>query len=150
MKHLETMIVRFSDCDAQGIVYNANYFRFIDDAFDGLLRRSGLKLGELEWDVVLRKAEIEWRSSLTIGETFEIEFEMSRIGNTSFDMTYKGRGVLPHPPARGSGAVLDGYPREVFVAVVQYVGIDDVSRKPKRMPDWLLNMIAPEFAQKPS
>ena len=43
MSYTHQIRVRYVDCDMQGVVYNAHYLTFIDDAFDCWMR-------ELAWD----------------------------------------------------------------------------------------------------
>ena len=43
MSYTHQIRIRYVDCDMQGVVYNAHYLTFIDDAFDCWMR-------ELDWD----------------------------------------------------------------------------------------------------
>jgi len=66
--------IRFSDTDAQGIVFNGNYATYIDDTVTDFLDAIGLP-----WDVVtasghdmvLARSEIDFRSAGRLGETWE-------------------------------------------------------------------------------
>ena len=134
---VETRSVLFSDLDAQGIVYNAHYFKYIDDALDGWLRRIGVTLGQSPWEVVVKKMDIEWFSPLYVGELFEIVFSLSKKGNTSFELVFDAHALCPPLPKRGEGAELEGYPRRTFFAKALYVGVDGETRRPVPMPDWI-------------
>ena len=72
---VETRSVLFSDLDAQGIVYNAHYLKYIDDALDGWLRRIGVTLGQSPWEVVVKKMDIEWFSPLYVEENMPTRFQ---------------------------------------------------------------------------
>ena len=36
----ELFRIRYGECDAQGVVYNANYMAYCDHAFDAFLRKT--------------------------------------------------------------------------------------------------------------
>jgi YbgC/YbaW family acyl-CoA thioester hydrolase len=55
--------VHFSDCDAQGIVFNAHYLRFVDNTVEQWFDSKPELGGEHVWDFVVKKAEVEWASS---------------------------------------------------------------------------------------
>ncbi len=46
------------------------------------------------WDIdfVVARAEIDYRSSVAMGETLSIEVHVSRMGSSSFDFTYRVTG----------------------------------------------------------
>ena len=78
--------VRFSDSDAQGIVFNGNYLSYFDDtvtdyfdvidiAWDDFNRRG--------FDMVLGRVEIDFRSSARIGETIITGARVASIGMSS-------------------------------------------------------------------
>lgn len=84
--------VRFSDSDAQGIVFNANYLTYIDDAtsdyFDALeVDWDGMN--ERGYDMVLGRAELDYRSSGRKGETLVTGVRVASIGTSSvvFEIT---------------------------------------------------------------
>jgi YbgC/YbaW family acyl-CoA thioester hydrolase len=84
--------VRFSDSDAQAIVFNANYLTYIDDAisdyFDALeVDWNGMN--ERGYDMVLGRAELDFRSSGRKGETLVTGVRVASIGTSSvvFEIT---------------------------------------------------------------
>lgn len=84
--------IRFSDSDAQGIVFNANYLTYIDDAISDYfeaLEVGWAEMNERGYDLVLRRAELDYRSSARIGETLVTGVRVDTIGNSSvtFDVT---------------------------------------------------------------
>lgn len=91
---LET-IINWGDCDEQGIVFYPRYFYWMDCAYQGLLRRSGLSLRKLrsEFGVVgtpLVKATATFFASATSEQRLSVEAEVARWGNTSFEIAYRG------------------------------------------------------------
>jgi acyl-CoA thioester hydrolase len=73
--------VRYSDTDAQGIVFNGNYAVYFDDTLTDFFDLVGYPWGEVE--VVLGRMEIDYRSPARLGETLVTGARVERIGNTS-------------------------------------------------------------------
>lgn len=78
--------VRFSDTDAQGIVFNANYFVYFDDVLTDLFSKAGLTMGvmhEAGYDVVNAHVSGNFRQAARLGDVIEAGIRLTRIGNTS-------------------------------------------------------------------
>lgn len=73
--------IRYSDTDAQGIVFNGNYATYFDDTLTDLLDVIGYEWGEFE--IVLRRLEIDFLSPARLGETIVTGGRVEKIGNTS-------------------------------------------------------------------
>ncbi|HSJ36314.1 MAG TPA: thioesterase family protein [Acidimicrobiia bacterium] len=73
--------VRYSDTDAQGIVFNGNYATYFDDTLTDLFDEIGYPWGEVE--VVLGRMEIDYRSPARLGDTLVTGARVEKIGNTS-------------------------------------------------------------------
>lgn len=73
--------VRYSDTDAQGIVFNGNYAVYFDDTLTDLFDLVGYPWGKVE--VVLGRMEIDYRSPARLGEILVTGARVERIGNTS-------------------------------------------------------------------
>lgn len=73
--------VRYSDTDAQGIVFNGNYATYFDDTLTDLFDEIGYQWGEVE--VVLGRMEIDYRSPARLGETLVTGARVEKIGTTS-------------------------------------------------------------------
>ena len=101
------VFVRYSEADQQGVVFNSHYLAYCDDAFDHWLRSLGWGFGEHEWDVVVRRAEIDWHGPARYADSLDIDVAVARWGTTSFDVRYTG--------------AVDGRP--VFTCTVTYVGV---------------------------
>lgn len=73
--------IRYSDTDAQGIVFNGNYAVYFDDTLTDLFDLVGYEWGEVE--IVLGRMEIDFRSTARLGDTVVTGARFERIGNTS-------------------------------------------------------------------
>jgi acyl-CoA thioester hydrolase len=82
--------IRYSDCDPQGIVFNGNYFTYMDDAVTDYFDALGSTWEELHaarYDIVLGHVEIDFRSSARLGETVVTGVRAIQFGSTS--ITYQ-------------------------------------------------------------
>ncbi|MEW2353884.1 thioesterase family protein [Spirillospora sp. NPDC029432] len=89
--------VRYSDCDMQGVVFNSNYFVYLDDTMDMWLQeRLGRHFHE-EFDYMVKKASLEWDAPARMREVVEMRPEVTRWGRSSFDvrvrLSVEGRPV---------------------------------------------------------
>jgi acyl-CoA thioester hydrolase len=81
--------VRFRDLDALGHVNNAVYLTYLEEARVEYLRRV-LSQGKIsDYDVVVARIEIDYKSAAMLGETLVIGIRVTRLGGASFDMDYK-------------------------------------------------------------
>jgi acyl-CoA thioester hydrolase len=110
--------VRYGECDQQGIVFNANYLAYVDDAMDHWMRSLELAEWTTGWDVVLKSARVTWHSSARWPERLSLDCGVSRWGSTSFDVVYRLR-------------VQD---RPVAGALITYVSIDPGTQRPVTTP----------------
>jgi len=74
--------VRYGECDAQGIVYNARWGDYIDIAVSEYGRTLFGAIDALDWKLV--KQTIEWRASARFDDVLEIRVRTVRLGTTSF------------------------------------------------------------------
>lgn len=78
-----TIKVRDYEVDSQGIVNNANYLHYLEMTRHDFCEQAGLTFREMQQqgiDPVVRKIEIEYLSSLTLGETMVSKLRMERRG----------------------------------------------------------------------
>lgn len=79
--------VRFSDLDAFGHVNNARYLTFYEEArivfFEEVV---GLSKGSIDWKVVVAKVELNFRSSIRLGDEVEIRTRVAHIGSKSYQL----------------------------------------------------------------
>src|SRR5436309_6295276 len=98
---------RYGEIDMQGVVFNAHYLAYCDDACDSWMRALFGTFEDAGWDFMLKRAEIVWDGATRLGETLDIAVTTSRIGTTSFDVGF-------------AGSVGD---RPVFTATITYVSV---------------------------
>ena len=129
MSYVHTLRVRYGECDMQRVVFNANYFVYCDDAVDTWtrfaladeLKKSGTStdLHAIGFDFMLKTTQLTWHSPVKFGDTLDMNCEVSRWGNSSFDVAINGS--------------VDGDSR--FDAVITYVSVDTVTQMPTPIPD---------------
>jgi acyl-CoA thioester hydrolase len=80
--------VRYGECDAQKVVFNARYAEYVDLATTEFLRALGygeqLFSGELDFQLV--KQTIEWTAPTRFDQVLEISVFAKALGNTSFTL----------------------------------------------------------------
>jgi acyl-CoA thioester hydrolase len=78
--------VRYNECDAQKVVFNARYGDYVDLATSEFLRALGheeqLVSGELDFQLV--KQTFEWKAPARYDQVLEVSVSAKHIGNTSF------------------------------------------------------------------
>mgnify|MGYP001627816319 FL=1 len=83
------MQVRYGECDAQKVVFNARYGDYTDLAATEFLHhicdQEQLPGGGFDYQVV--KLTIEWKAAARYRDQLEISVHASHIGNTSFTLT---------------------------------------------------------------
>lgn len=122
--------LRFSDCDAQGIVYNPNYLVYWDDAFTDYMDAIGcswafmVSMGD---DVVLARTEIDYRRSAGMGQVVRTTARVVRIGRSSILFEYLT------VDADTGDTLVEGSQVQVIV--------DHETMRPKQVPEYLREMI---------
>jgi len=85
--------VRYGECDAQKVVFNARYGDYIDLAvtefFKALGYREALLAGELDYQLV--KQTIEWKAPARFDQVLDISVQTRHLGNTSFTLVCEFR-----------------------------------------------------------
>ena len=102
--------VRYSECDQQGVVFNAHYFAYFDDALTEVWRAVLEPYGDMVKsgvDVVVAEATARFRSPARFDEEIELNWWVTRLGNTAMttriDVTRDGE------------LLVEGQMRHVFV-----------------------------------
>jgi acyl-CoA thioester hydrolase len=111
--------VRYGEVDAQGVVFNAHYLAYVDHCVDRWLRSLDVLTATGGWDIMVKKATVEWFDSAGIGDVLTLVPSVTRWGNTSFDVTIVGH--------------VGG--RRVFEATVLYVGVKMGTKQPMPAPE---------------
>jgi acyl-CoA thioester hydrolase len=114
--------VRYSECDAQGVVFNGHYLFFYDVALNELWRdRIGpyQEMIDRGVDLVVAEATTRFLASARFDEELDIEMRVKHLGTTS---------MIIQPVFRvGERLVADGEVRHVFV--------DPATMRKTPMPD---------------
>jgi len=103
--------VRYMEADAQGVVFNAWYLTYFDEAFTAFLGARGLSyqaLLEAGFDFQLVHTEIDWNSGLRWPGDALVAVSTARLGRTSFAMDFE---------VRRDGGEVTCSGRTVYVAV---------------------------------
>ncbi len=117
--HRHDIRVRYGEVDVQGVVFNAHYLAYCDDASDTWFRSLAWDPTTQGWDVVLKRAVLEWQGPAGLGDIVSIDVEVIRWGTTSFDVGF-------------TGTVAD---RPVFTATITYVGVAHGTHQPAAVPE---------------
>ncbi len=86
--------VRYLEVDAQGVVFNAWYLAWFDDAMTAYLLHGGLPyrvMLDAGFDVQLVRTEIGWKAGVGFGDDVEVAVSTARIGRTSFTLDFEVR-----------------------------------------------------------
>ncbi len=90
--------VRYQECDAQGVVFNARYGDYVDIAMTEFLRNIGYRqaLASGELDVQLVKQTTTWNAPTRNDQVLEISVRSMAQGTTSFTLIteFRRAGVL--------------------------------------------------------
>jgi acyl-CoA thioester hydrolase len=83
--------VRYVECDQQGIVFNAHYLVWADEAVNTWwisrgVPWDGLNARGLEYLVVA--SSLQWRSSARWGDTVEVDADLEELGRTSLTLRF--------------------------------------------------------------
>ena len=93
---LHPLRVRWAECDAQGIVFNVNYFLYFDVAMTEWLRALGLT-GDKTADFFTVHAEADYKASAKFDDELFIGARCARLGKTSMTLEtaiFRGEELL--------------------------------------------------------
>lgn len=79
--------VRDYECDLQGIVNNAVYQNYLEHARHQFLKSLGIDFAEITKSgihLIVVRAEIDYKRSLTSGDTFRVGINLERISRFKF------------------------------------------------------------------
>ncbi len=133
MSFRHTIKVRYGECDMQGVVFNAHYLAYADDAvaqwFESALPPQSMYVsgnGNATFDFMVKKAVVTWSGGSTFGDQLDLDCSVDRWGNSSFDVVVRGSV---------GGA-------ERVEIVLTYVSVTPGTHKPCRVPDELRDALA--------
>lgn len=78
---------RFNDTDALGHINNTVLAVWFEGARDPLFRVFTPDLNPTDWRLILAKFSVEFHAELFYGQPVEIRTWVSRVGNSSFDVS---------------------------------------------------------------
>ncbi|KAF1020716.1 MAG: Acetyltransferase [Paracidovorax wautersii] len=122
--------VRWSEVDAQNIVFNAHYLMYVDTAVAEYWRALALpyaaSLDKLGGELFVRKAKVEYLAPARFDDRLSVGIRFERVGESS--LTLRGAVFREH--------------RLLASAEIVYVFADAPSRQPRRLPDALRQALA--------
>jgi acyl-CoA thioester hydrolase len=86
-----TLRVRFAETDAQGVVYNGNYFTYFEVGRVNYFRNLGIKFswsGEKKYDITVAEACCQYKSPARFDDELEVFVRVPEIRHTSFIFEY--------------------------------------------------------------
>jgi acyl-CoA thioester hydrolase len=123
--------VRYSECDLQGVLFNANYLAYIDHTITELWRAAYggyTVMLDRGADIVVAEANLRFRGAARFDEEVTIEATVTHLGTTSLSTAFRF--------LRASGELL-------LEADIRHVWIDPQTRAKTPMPDWGREGLAP-------
>jgi len=82
--------VRFVECDQQGVVFNAHYLTWADEASNHWWAAHGLAWDDVAARVnpVVKASSLDWTSSARWGDTVTVDAETEKLGRTSVTVRF--------------------------------------------------------------
>ena len=125
--------VRYAECDAQAIVFNAHYFAYFDMALTELWRAALGGYGEMlarGFDLMVGEVSARFLAPARFDDELEIAVTVTRLGTT---------GVTTHYDLRRDGLRL-------VEGTVRHVVVDRGTHEKTPIPTWLRDALAPYTA----
>ena len=117
--------VRYQECDAQKVVFNARYGEYMDLAVGEFIRAIGfgkeMVSGELDYQLV--RQVTEWKAPARYDDVVEATVKALRLGTTSFTLGVEFR--------------IAGKPDVIATMETVYVLVDTATLTKKPLPDAL-------------
>jgi acyl-CoA thioester hydrolase len=129
--------VRYSECDPQGVVFNAHYLAYIDHTITELWRAAfgGYQVMlDQGVDIVVAEVKMRFRGSARFDDELSLEATVTHMGTTSMTSAHRFR--------RGEDVLLEAEIRHVFIET------DSASKTP--IPGWARDGLAPWVAEPPT
>jgi acyl-CoA thioester hydrolase len=89
---VHTVRPRYAEVDQQGVVFNAHWLTYFDEACTRFFEHLGYEASVAffdEFDLMLVKAVLEWAGPAGFDEIVAIEVTLTRLGTASLDLTYR-------------------------------------------------------------
>lgn len=97
MPFVHNVRVRYAEVDAQGVVFNAHWLTYADDATTRWFEHLGYDPAALwtsadaPFDIMVRASSLDFAGAAHFDEVVSIEVVPVRIGTSSFDLRYAAR-----------------------------------------------------------
>lgn len=81
--------VRYGECDAQGVVFNARYGDYVDIAVNEYIRTlfgDYQRLLDQDLDIQVVSMTVNWKAPAKFDDVLEARIKAGRLGNTSFTL----------------------------------------------------------------
>jgi len=131
MKFTWPVRVYWEDTDAGGVVYYANYLKFMERARSEWLRALGFEQDVLRDEhqivFVVRRVEVDYLAPARFNDALEVAVSLKRIGGASL--------VVEQTVARGVTALI--------AARVTLACVDAAQFKPVKIPAFILSALEP-------
>lgn len=131
----EKIRVRYSEVDAQAIVFNAHYLTYLDLTFTEYMRHLGFTLDQqlaVGLDPVLAKANVHFTGPARLDDILEVCPRVVRLGRTSLTMAYE---IYREATGRDLAHRAAGEPRSpIVLAENLYVNVDLTTGRPVDIP----------------
>lgn len=118
--------VRYAEVDQQGVVFNAHWLTYADDAVTRFFEQLGHTPAELwmptddsPFDIMVRRSELDFAGPAHFDEVVDLDVRAARLGTTSFDLRIV--------------ATVDGRP--AVTVTTTYVTVHPVRHRPIPVPD---------------
>lgn len=121
---ITSLRVRYGECDAQSVVFNAHYLAYVDIAITELWREAfGSYDAMLERgvDVAVAEARLRFRAPARFDDELRIEVSVEHLGRTSI--------VTRHRILRGEEQLIE--------VEIRHVTVDPTSYGKTPIPDWM-------------
>ena len=125
-----TIRVRYGECDAQGVVFNANWLGYFDVLTTELWReRIGLYQDMLAagTDMVVAETTVRFLGQAGFDDEIDFELSITRLGNTALSTRIE--------------ASVDGRP--VAAGAMRHVFVDPATKAKKEMPPHVRSALEP-------
>jgi len=118
---LHRIRVRYAEVDGQGVVFNAHWLTYFDEACTRFMQDLGFgpEFWIHQFDVMLVRAELEWSGPARFDDWVDVEVAPTRLGTKSFDVRYR--------------ASVEGAP--VCAGTITYVSVQPGANTSIEIPD---------------
>jgi acyl-CoA thioester hydrolase len=134
-----TVRPRYAEVDMQGVVFNAHWLTFFDEASTRWFGWLGFDPKETffeggAFDVMVVKAVLEWQGPAGFDDTVDIAVRPDRLGDKSFDVRFTA-SVQGRPACTG---------------VITYVSVAPGTKESRPIPDVLRERLIAQMNGEPS